>query len=219
MKSVGDTLYYQNGKGESVPVVIAGMYPTGLFHGNAIMSSEDFRRLWPKESGVEVLLVQSSRPDEAIDILSTAMSEYGLHIQSVEERIKMFFEVTETYLIIFLTLGGLGLLLGIFCLIIIVRKNLTAQTSTIQQYRAMGFSEKLIGRLLLRENLLIPFYAICIGAIGSVISISANVGGAGWGTLLLALLCFMAICVLLYCGVKQIIIQYINNQTNNKQSV
>ena len=123
------------------------------------------------------------------------------------------------YLIIFLTLGGLGLLLGIFSLIIIVRKNLTAQTSTIQQYRAMGFSEKLIGRLLLRENLLIPFYAICIGAIGSVISISANVGGAGWGTLLLALLCFMAICVLLYCGVKQIIIQYINNQTNNKQSV
>ena len=218
-KSVGDTLYYQNGKGESVPVVIAGTYPTGLFHGNAIMSSEDFRRLWPKESGVEVLLVQSSRPDEAIDILSTAMSEYGLHIQSVEERIRMFFEVTETYLIIFLTLGGLGLLLGIFCLIIIVRKNLTAQTSTIQQYRAMGFSEKLIGRLLLRENLLIPFYAICIGAIGSVISISANVGGAGWGTLLLALLCFMAICVLLYCGVKQIIIQYINNQTNNKQSV
>ncbi len=219
MKSVGDTLYYQNGKGESVPVVIAGTYPTGLFHGNAIMSSEDFRRLWPKESGVEVLLVQSSRPDEAIDILSTAMSEYGLHIQSVEERIRMFFEVTETYLIIFLTLGGLGLLLGIFSLIIIVRKNLTAQTSTIQQYRAMGFSEKLIGRLLLRENLLIPFYAICIGAIGSVISISANVGGAGWGTLLLALLCFMAICVLLYCGVKQIIIQYINNQTNNKQSV
>lgn len=202
-----------------MPVVIAGTYPTGLFHGNAIMSSEDFRRLWPKESGVEVLLVQSSHPDEAIDILSTAMSEYGLHIQSVEERIRMFFEVTETYLIIFLTLGGLGLLLGIFSLIIIVRKNLTAQTSTIQQYRAMGFSEKLIGRLLLRENLLIPFYAICIGAIGSVISISANVGGAGWGTLLLALLCFMAICVLLYCGVKQIIIQYINNQTNNKQSV
>jgi putative ABC transport system permease protein len=219
MKSVGDTLYYQNGKGESVPVVIAGTYPTVLFHGNAIMSSEDFRRLWPKESGVEVLLVQSSRPDESIDILSTAMSEYGLHIQSVEERIRMFFEVTETYLIIFLTLGGLGLLLGIFSLIIIVRKNLTAQTSTIQQYRAMGFSEKLIGRLLLRENLLIPFYAICVGAIGSVISISANVGGAGWGTLLLALLCFMAICVLLYCGVKQIIIQYINNQTNNKQSL
>ena len=143
-KSVGDTLYYQNDRGETIPVVIAGTYPTGIFHGNAIMSAEDFRRLWPKESGVEVLLMKSSSPDEAAEILSTAMNEYGLNVQTVEERIKMFFGVTETYLLIFLTLGGLGLFLGIFSLMIIVRKNLTAQATTIRQYRAMGFDDLLI---------------------------------------------------------------------------
>lgn len=212
MKSVGDTLFYQNDQGERVPVVIAGMYPTGIFHGNAIMSSEDFRRLWPKESGVEVLLMKSPQPDESIEILSVAMSEYGLNIQTVEERIKMFFEVTETYLIIFMTLGGLGLLLGIFSLMIIVRKNLAAKSTTIQQYRAMGFSEKLIGHLLLRENLLVPLYAIVVGAIGSVISISANVGGAGPVTLLLAFIVLVAIGLILYYGVKYMIQQTINNQ-------
>ena len=211
-KSVGDTIFYQNDKGESVPVVIAGTYPTGIFHGNAIMSSERFRRLWPKEVGMEVLLMKSSHPDEAVEILSTAMSEYGLNIQSVEERIRMFFEVTETYLIIFMTLGGLGLLLGVFSLMIIVRKNLTAQTSTIRQYRAMGFSEPLIRQLLLRENLLAPLYAICIGATGSVISISANMGGAGPTTILLALAVLVVICLLLYYGIKFVIIQSLNNQ-------
>ena len=211
-KSVGDTLYYQNDGGESVPVVIAGTYPTGIFHGNAIMSAVDFHLLWPKESGVEVLLMKSSRPEEAAEILSTAMSEYGLNIQTVEERIKMFFEVTETYLIIFLTLGGLGLLLGVFSLMIIVRKNLTAQAATIRQYRAMGFSERLIGQLLLRENLLAPLYAILVGATGSVISISANVGGAGLTTLLLALAALMAICFILYWGIKYMIYQSVNNQ-------
>lgn len=205
MKSVGDTLFYQNDHGKSIPVVIAGTYPTGLFHGNAIMSSEDFRRLWPKESGVEVLLMKSSQPDEAIETLAIAMSEYGLNIQTVEERIRMFFEVTETYLVIFMTLGGLGLLLGIFSLIIIVRKNLTAKTVTIQQYRAMGFSEKLIGHLLLRENLLIPLYAIVVGAIGALISISANVGGAGPVTFLLASIVLMAIGLILYYGIKYMI--------------
>ena len=219
MKAVGDTLFYQNDQGERVPVVIAGTYPTGIFHGNAIMSSEDFRRLWPKESGVEVLLMKSPQPDEAIEILSIAMSEYGLNIQTVEERIRMFFEVTETYLIIFMTLGGLGLLLGIFSLMIIVRKNLTAKAATIQQYRAMGFSDKLIGHLLLHENLLVPLYAILVGAIGSVISISANVGGAGLTTLLLAFVGFVTICLILYYCIKYMIQQTINYQLTNKQSV
>ena len=212
MKSVGDTLFYQDWKGERVPVVIAGTYPTGIFHGNAIMSQEDFRRLWPNESGVEVLLMKSPHPAEAVEILSMAMNEYGLNIQTTDERIKMFFEVTETYLIIFLTLGGLGLLLGIFSLMIIVRKNLTAEMPVIRQYRAMGFSERLIRKLLLRENLLVPFYAVCIGAIGSVISISANVGGAGLSTLLLAFVVLVALCLILYFGIKFMVTKTLKNQ-------
>ena len=212
MKSVGDTLFYQDWKGERVPVVIAGTYPTGIFHGNAIMSQEDFRRLWPNESGVEVLLMKSPHPAEAVEILSMAMNEYGLNIQTTDERIKMFFEVTETYLIIFLTLGGLGLLLGIFSLMIIVRKNLTAEMPVIRQYRAMGFSERLIRKLLLRENLLVPFYAVYIGAIGSVISISANVGGAGLSTLLLAFAVLVALCLILYFGIKFMVTKTLKNQ-------
>ena len=211
MKSVGDTLFYQDERGERVPVLIAGAYPTGIFHGNAIMSSEDFRRLWPKESGVEVLLMKSPRPAEAIEILSTAMSEYGLQIQTAEERLGMFFEVTETYLIIFLTLGGLGLLLGIFSLMIIVRKNLMAKIPTIRQYSATGYPERLIGQLLLRENLIIPLFAVCIGAIGSVISISANVGGAGLSILLLAFAVLVDLCFVLYYGIKILVIQTLNN--------
>ena len=209
-KSVGDTLLYHNDKGKEVPVLIAGTYPTGIFHGNAIMSKKDFRSLWPKEVGVEVLLVKSSHPEEAAEILSTAMNEYGLNIQTVEERIKMFFEVTETYLIIFMTLGGLGLLLGIFSLMIIVRKNLTAQATTIQQYCAMGFPEHLIKQMLLRENIIVPFYAILTGATGSIISISANVGGAGITALLSALAVLIIICLMLYYSVKWIIQLTIN---------
>lgn len=205
MKSVGDTLTYLDGRGVEVPVVIGGSYPTGIFHGNAIMATDDFRLLWPKESGVEVLLVKSSNPDEAADILSTALSEYGLNIQTTEQRIRMFFEVTETYLIIFLTLGALGLLLGIFSLVVIVRKNLTAQRPTIHQYRAMGFPEQRIRQLLLRENLLVPFYSIVAGTLGSAISISANVGGAGWTTILASSAGFILFCLLIYFSIKHII--------------
>jgi putative ABC transport system permease protein len=212
IKSVGDTIYYQDAGGETVPIVIAGSYPTGLFHGCAVMSKDDFHRLWPKESGSEVLLMKSSRPAEAAEMLATAMSEYGLSIQTVGERLQMFFEVTETYLVIFMILGGLGLLLGIFSLIIIVRKNLTAQRPTICQYRAMGFTEPLIHQLLLRENLFVPFYALVAGATGAVISISANYGSAGFFTHLLAFAVLAALCLLLYFGIKKIIIQTISKK-------
>ena len=185
-KSVGDTLYYQNDRGETVPVVIAGTYPTGIFHGNAIMSADDFRRLWPKESGVEVLLMKSSRPDEAAEMLSTAMNEYGLNIQTVGERIRMFFEV---------------------------RKNLTAQAATIRQYRAMGFNDRLIQHFLLRENLLVPLYAVAVGATGSVISISANIGGAGPATLLYAALALAVLAAALVVGIRIIVKQYIYNKS------
>lgn len=205
MKAVGDTLYYDTQQGPHTPVLIAGTYPTGIFHGNAIMSDADFRSLWPKESGVEVLLVKSSRPDEASELLSTAMSQYGLDVQTTQQRIKMFFEVTDTYLVIFLTLGALGILLGIFSLFVIVRKNLTASQHAITLYRQLGYREAVIRSLLVRENLLVPLYAMLTGAIGSVISISANVAGAGIHTILLAAACLLLLCATLYAGVHLLI--------------
>lgn len=205
MKSVGDTIVYKNGRGEDTPIVIAGTYPTGIFHGNAIMSKEMFRTIWPEESGVEVLLIKSSRPDEAAEIMSVAMNEYGLNMQTTDERIKMFFEVTDTYLLIFLTLGGLGMLLGIFSLIIIVRKNLTAQQKSIEQYKILGFRDKTLLNMLIRENIIVPIYAIIIGATGSFISISSNITGAGVNSIIIALLCLIVLLLSVYFGIKRII--------------
>ena len=204
MKSVGDTIWYQNGQGATVPIVIAGTYPTGLFPGAAIMSRDTYHRLWPKESGIEVLLMRSTQPEEASEILATAMGEYGLHIQTVAERLQLFFEVTETYLVIFLTLGALGLLLGIFSLLIVVRKNLTAQSRTIDLYRTLGFTEPIIRKILFRENIIVPLYALCVGATGAVISISANAVGAGAFAIGFALVACVVLGLLIYYGIKSI---------------
>ncbi len=210
MRSVGDTLYYTDSRGREVPLVIAGSYPTGIFHGSALMPAETFRRLWPDESGVEVLLVKSSRPDEAVELLSVALSEYGMHVQTTDERVRLFFEVTDTYLLIFFTLGALGLLLGICSMLIIVRKNLTAQRPSICLLRALGFPERVVRVQLLRENVAVPLYAVAVGAVGSVISISANVAGAGLSTLLLALFCLALLLLGVWGGVRYIVNRYID---------
>ena len=58
MKKVGDTLSYHASDGRKVNVVIAAEYPTGIFHGNAIMPIDCFRQLWPDEMGSRVVLVK-----------------------------------------------------------------------------------------------------------------------------------------------------------------
>ena len=205
----------KDGNGNDVPVLIAGTYPTGIFHGNAIMSQKDFRKLWPRESGTEVLLVKTSAPDAVSELLAIAMSEYGLSIQTTNERIRMFFEVTDTYLLIFLTLGALGLLLGIFCLIIVVRKNLVANQASIELYHILGFRKARIRQILYRENIMVPLFAVVTGAIGAVISISANVSGAGLGTILIALLAIIIFYMALTYGIWLMIRSQLEKIINN----
>lgn len=209
MMSVGDTLIYNNDKGIATSVLIAGTYPTGIFHGNAIMSTADFRRLWQQESGAGVLLVKTSQPELATEILSTAMSEYGLNIQTTTERLQMFFEVTDTYLRIFLTLGALGLLLGIFSMLVIVRKNLAADRAYICQLIALGFSFETLRSMLHLQNAIVPMYAVITGATGSLISIGANMTGAGMHTICIAIVSIVALCLSVYYGIKTIV----NNHT------
>ncbi|MBQ0024002.1 MAG: ABC transporter permease [Prevotellaceae bacterium] len=210
MKAVGDTLQYTNGDGEPISLIIAGTYPTGIFHGNALMDKEVFRQLWKEETGSRLMLVNTdtSQIDNVKDLLEIALSEYGMQISTTTERIELFFTVTDTYLAIFLTLGGLGLILGVFCLIIVVRKNLTARQQEISTLQSLGFKLEDIKTQLQKENLVIPISAILSGSIGSIISISANASGAGIATILTAIIFLIILIALVIFGTKQIIKNY-----------
>lgn len=208
MKSAGDTLRYTDAEGREANLRIAAAYPTGIFHGNALMDKDLFRDLWPDESGSRILLVRTGSPEQAEkvrELLEIALSEYGVRFTTTQQRIELFFTVTDTYLSIFLTLGGLGLLLGIFSLVIVVRKNLVAKQAELQVLRNLGFTLPLLRRQLLQENLFVPLYAVVTGSIGSLISISANIAGAGWQTILVGALFLTAILYAIYLGIRRIV--------------
>lgn len=207
MKSVGDTLTYESSEGEPVRLLIAGTYPTGIFHGNALMDRIQFGKIWKEETGSRIMLIKTGEEklEETRELLETAMSEYGLRISTTTERIELFFTVTDTYLAIFLTLGGLGLLLGVFCLVIVVRKNLASRKEEINTLLALGYPMEQIRQMLIKENLVVPLFAIVMGSVGSVISISANVAGAGFATILTAIVFLVALLVLVNKGIIRII--------------
>lgn len=226
MKKVGDTLTYHASDGRKVNVVIAAEYPTGIFHGNAIMPIDCFRQLWPDEMGSRVVLVkvegqrskgesqrskvESSNPSPLNTKLSTlnstlttSLSDYGFTLIPSVERLLHFFEVTDTYLRIFLSLGLLGLMLGLVSLLIVIRKNLVARSEEIRLYHALGFPTATIVCMFRCEQLIVPLLAIITGAgVCLLISVLLPTFSFSLSTFLLCLLPIIVFtCIIIYISI------------------
>ena len=219
MKKVGDTLTYHASDGRKVNVVIAAEYPTGIFHGNAIMPIDCFRQLWPDEMGSRVVLVKEDgqkskvegsnpspltpNPSTLTSTLTTSLSDYGFTLIPSVERLLHFFEVTDTYLRIFLSLGLLGLMLGLVSLLIVIRKNLVARSEEIRLYHALGFPTATIVCMFRCEQLIVPLLAIITGAgVCLLISVLLPTFSFSLSTFLLCLLPIIVFtCIIIYISI------------------
>ena len=202
MMNLGDTLYYENDKGESTAILLAGLLPNTIFQGNILIDRQLFSEIWGETTGSEVFLLKVDEPsvNDVKMLLSQALNEYGVMVSTTNDRLKQFNTVTDTYLTIFLTLGGLGLLLGIMSFIIVIRKNLTIRHEEIKLYRTLGFTDNKIEETLRRENLFVPLYAIATGVVSSLLGVSVRFMNTGIGVWLMALLftVFFVGCVIVF---------------------
>jgi len=200
--SLGDTLYYEGDRGQSIAIVLAGILSNSVFQGHILIDRNLFSDIWNETTGSEVFLlkVNESEKEKVKTLLSQALNEYGVRVFTTNDRLRQFNMVTDTYLTIFMTLGGLGLLLGIMSFIIVIRKNLSMRRKEINLYRTVGFTDHKIIQTLYRENLLVPLYAIITGVISSLVGVSLSFMNTGIGVWLLALFftLFFITCVLVF---------------------
>ncbi|MCD7977518.1 MAG: hypothetical protein LUG51_10290 [Tannerellaceae bacterium] len=162
---------------KKVIIQLVGTLDNTIFQGHILIDKKLFSEIWEEITGSEVALLRVPESEKATTrmLLSQALHEYGVRVTPTEERLKEFNSVTDTYLTIFMTLGGIGLLLGIMSFIIVVRKNLAMRRKEIELYRTLGFPDRKIEKALNRENLIVPLYAILTGVISSFIGISAGI--------------------------------------------
>ncbi|MDL2278009.1 ABC transporter permease [Parabacteroides sp. OttesenSCG-928-G07] len=200
--NLGDTLYYEAGNGQTVALQMVGTLSNSIFQGNILMDRNLFKEIWPEITGSEVFLfkVDESERDAVKNLLSQALSEYGVTVSTTNDRLKQFNVVTDTYLTIFLTLGGLGLLLGIMSFIIVIRKNLAMRRKEIELYGMLGFTAHKIEQILYQENILVPLYAIATGVISALLGVSLSFMNTGLWIWFIALLftVFFVVCVIVF---------------------
>ena len=197
MKSVGDTITYRNRKGEPVVLqFIGGLHPS-IFQGNLLMDKDFFTEIWG-EDGSEVMLVQTSDSSQqaAKQLLSQGLANYGLQLVSCNERLKEFNSVTDSYLTIFLMLGGLGLLTGLLGMLLIIRRGLLDRAGERSTLSAIGFDAGTIQRQLFRESIVVPLYALAAGTIASLVAVASAIHAVSlftWVTMLIILVLLVMI--------------------------
>ncbi len=172
MKETGDTIFIPAEDGTIINIIIIAGLKSSIFQGNIIIGLENFNRLFPSVSGSNVFLVDGNVDliNNYQDDLARNLSAYGTELSPTYERLASFYVVTNTYLTVFLTLGGFGLVMGVIGLGFVLLRNLDLRKTEFALMIAAGFSLRRVKKMILKEHLLILSAGILTGTIPALIA-------------------------------------------------
>ena len=165
-KSVGDTLVYKNEAGQNMQLKIIGGLANSIFQGNALIDEQLFLNHFPSSSGSHVFLLDGSTEnlDESKNEIMRTFRNEGIELEQAADRLAKFNQVENTYLSIFLLLGGLAMILGTIGLGISLARNLLDRQKEIGVLRAIGWSKKHVFSMISSEQLTLLIFGTVIGA-------------------------------------------------------
>lgn len=177
IKEVGDTLVYINEAGEKIHLVLMGGLNASIFQGNILIADDVFMQHFPSISGSKTMLIDGLQEnmDVVNELLSTYLRNYGIELTLTTERLSQFYSVTNTYLTVFMFLGGLGIIIGTFGLGIVLVRNILERRSEIALLLAVGFSKNKVFKLIFIENIILLILGIGIGICAAIIGILPSI--------------------------------------------
>jgi ABC-type antimicrobial peptide transport system permease subunit len=167
---IGDTLRYKDESGRELNIRLAGGLANSVFQGSILISDSLLRAHYPASVRVRSLLIDlpDGGDENTIRILGERLRDQGAVITPAAERLSTFEAVENTYLDVFLMLGGLGLIIGTAGLAVMVMRSLRDRRRELALYAALGFSPGMIYRLLAGEFLFILLAGIISGTIAAL---------------------------------------------------
>lgn len=171
---IGDRIVYETGNGRKFSVEIVALLNTSLLQGSLIIAESDFIRFFPDSGGYSYFLLDG--PDSAInqkaaEHLTRMFGDRGLEMRPAADRLNEFNAVQNTYLSIFSTLGGLGVLLGTLGLAIIVGRNVLERRGQLGVMQAMGFTRNSLAGMVLAEHWFLHCSGVLLGLAAAVVAV------------------------------------------------
>lgn len=173
-KKIGDTLTMLDESGKEIELLLVAGLANSVFQGYLIISEKYFLKHFPSVGGFRVLLTDRAAGKDNRDIkagLERAFINHGIAVTPADERLAEFNSVQNTYLSIFLMLGGLGLMLGTLGLGILLLRNAAERKGELSLLRALGFTKGLIVKVIVSEYLFLLIPGIGIGVLAGILAV------------------------------------------------
>ncbi|MDR1963032.1 MAG: ABC transporter permease, partial [Planctomycetaceae bacterium] len=173
---VGDFYEMDDGQGGKIRCEIAGLLTNSVFQGDILMSEQNLLTLFPDVAGYRYFIVDTNMPFDKIEsdlvpVLYRTLGDYGVTVESAAHRLQRFFAVQNTYLTTFQSLGGVGLLLGLFGLAVVQSRNVFERRKELALLNAVGFRKSRIVLFLLYESFFILFCGVFLAILASFFSL------------------------------------------------
>ena len=172
-KAVGDTLIFVNESGRRFNVRLIAGLANSVFQGHLLISQKALLRHYPSQPGYRLFLIAApaNLREKLADRLRDALTDLGVEVTTTAKKLAQFNEIENTYLSIFLMLGGLALLLGSVGMGIVAVRNIHEQRTELAALSAIGFSQRLIGKILIVEHGILFLIGLLIGAVAAILGL------------------------------------------------
>ncbi len=188
-RGVGDELVIPGSGPDGAPVTLrfVAALQDSIFQSEVLMSTDNFRRLFPDQPGYQMLLVDTKGDRTAVsDDIEQGLADAEADAVDAGAYLASFHRVENTYLSTFQTLGGLGLLLGTVGLATVLLRNILERRRELGLLAAVGYRRSHFVLMAAAENLLIVLGGLVLGAGCAAIAIAPAVADRGAPLLLSA---------------------------------
>jgi putative ABC transport system permease protein len=175
-KSIGDTVIVQNSRGETVSLTLRSAMTDSPFQRELLIEEWKFKQAFPHTDGYRQFLISvpEGREREVAALLETGLSDSGMTVTPVKDRIVAFQAVIGAYLTLFQVLGGLGLLLGVAGLAVVLLRNVWDRAGEIALLEAVGYSRRTIAQLIFIENGFLLALGLFVGIFAASLSVAPH---------------------------------------------
>jgi putative ABC transport system permease protein len=176
--SVGDTFSIDTGGATPLVLRFVGALRDSVLQGELLMSEPQFVRLFPRQQGYRLFLIDAPSVGSLPDAQTLAgsvereLQPFGLDATVASERLAAFHRVENTYLSTFQALGGLGLLLGTIGLATVMFRNVLERRRELALLRAVGYNTRHISTMIAAEAAFVLGAGVIGGSVCAAIAVA-----------------------------------------------
>lgn len=172
-RRVGDRFAYRDESGRVIQLKIVGMLKDSILQGRLLISEDNFVKLFPSVDGMAMFLMDADRDKQDVQAreLSRIYRDAGMEVIPTVQKLAMFHEVENTYMAIFLILGGFGLILGSAGLGLVLALNVLDRRAQLAMMQAVGFGRHDLRSMLFMEHAVLLAAGLVLGLIPAALAV------------------------------------------------